>query len=381
MTARPRVLIIGPTPPPFIGPAVNTRALLDHPALRQRFEVTHLDTADRRDITNLGRFDWTNVWLAGRHGAEFLARLVWQRPALVYLPISPSFLGLIRDLEFLIPTVLRGAVLVIHQRGGQMREFYGAANPALRSMIRFVFSRCARLIVLGEHFRAEFDGLIAPDRIVVVPNGIDPRPYLAWRPPDRPRTGPVRVVYLSNLVESKGYRLVLEVARRLAGTSPPVEFVLAGQCASEADRDYAERFVRDHGLAGSVAIPGVVTGSEKIDLLCGADVFVLPTAYPYEGHPTVLVEAMAAGLPIVSTRHVAIPETIADGRDGFLVDVGDVDALADRIRQLATDAPLRALMGAASRGTMLARYTLDRCAQAITEVFAAALETSVGSPA
>lgn len=367
MTRRPRVLIIGPVPPPYLGPAVNTRALLGHPALHERFDVLHLDTSDRRDITNSGRFDLTNVKLALQHGARFVAMLARHSPDLIYLPISPSTLGLVRDLEFLLPAAATRTTIVIHQRGGEMHARYLGANVAVRAALRFAFSRISRVIVLGEHFRPDFRALIDSERVAVVYNGVDPTPWTSHVRPVRDR---VRVLYMGILMEPKGYRLVLEAARRLRGE--PIVFQFAGELMSDAERTYTEHFVRDHGL--DVEFLGVVAGADKIDLLSSADIFAFPTAYRWEGHPTVLVEAMAAGLAIVATRHVAIPETIADGRDGLLIDVGDVDALTMRIRQLAGDAGLRARLGAHARATMMERFTLDRCVRSIVSVFDAALE-------
>ena len=368
---RPKVLVIGPTPPPYFGVAVNTKALLEQPLMKARFELLHLDTSDRRDIGNVGRFDFMNVWLAVRHGAEFLAKLVRDRPDVVYLPISPSYLGLVRDLEFLVPAAAAGATIVIHQRGGQMRERLRRADPVLRRTVRYVFDRVARVIVLGEHFRSDFTDLIEDRRIVVVHNGVDPAPYLAWRG-ERGTGGLVRVLYMGILIESKGYRLLLEAARRLRDTHPRLVFQFAGELMTDDDRTFTERFVREHALA-NVQLLGVVSGAAKLDTLCGADIFAFPTAYPYEGHPTVIVEAMAAGLPVVSTRHVAIPETMTDGEDGFLVDTGDVDGLTAAIAKLADDPALRTRMGAHARATLQARLTLEHCVEQIAGVFDAAL--------
>jgi glycosyltransferase involved in cell wall biosynthesis len=361
---KPKVLIIGPTPPPYFGVAVNTKALLEHAAM-QRFDVLHLDTSDRRDTSNMGKFDVTNITLALKHGAEFLAALVRHRPDLVYLPISPSMLGLVRDLEFLLPAAGR-TVLVIHQRGGQMRNRLLGTNRAVRAAVRYVFARTSRVIVLGNHFRPDFSGLVDDERIVVVHNGVDPSPYLARR---RARTDDkIRVLYMGILLESKGYRLLLEVARRL----PAIAFQFAGDYMNDTEREFTERFVHEHRLS-NVELLGVVSGDQKIATLCDADIFAFPTAYPYEGHPTVIIEAMAAGLPIVSTRHVAIPETMTDGEEGFLVDTNDVDALALAIEKLASDGQLRARMGARSRATLLARFTLDHCVEQIVAVFTSAL--------
>lgn len=248
-----------------------------------------------------------------------------------------------------------------------MHARYLGANVAVRAALRFAFSRISRVIVLGEHFRPDFRALIDSERVAVVYNGVDPTPWTSRVRPVRDR---VRVLYMGILMEPKGYRLVLEAARRLRGE--PIVFQFAGELMSDAERTYTEHFVRDHGL--DVEFLGVVAGADKIDLLSSADIFAFPTAYRWEGHPTVLVEAMAAGLAIVATRHVAIPETIADGRDGLLIDVGDVDALTMRIRQLAGDAGLRARLGAHARATMMERFTLDRCVRSIVSVFDAALE-------
>lgn len=370
MTRRPRVLVVGPTPPPYLGPAVNTQALLAHGALRERFDVLHLDTSDRRDISNSARFDATNVRLALRHGAKYLAMLARHRPDLVYLPISPSRLGLMRDLQFLLPAVARGCALVIHQRGGQMQRLYATSDPLTRAALRYVFARVSRVIVLGECFRPDFANLIAEDRIVVVPNGSDPALFRGREsPPPPPR--PARVLYMGFLMEAKGYRDLLEVARRLRGM---ITLHLAGEYMNDAERSFTERFIEEHGLADTVELLGVVSGDSKIAAFKRADIFAFPSAYRWEGQPTAIIEAMAAGLPIVSTRHVAIPETLTDGEDGFLVNVGDVEALTARIRMLATDAPLRIRLGQHARETMLRRFTIDRCVESIVAVFESALQ-------
>jgi glycosyltransferase involved in cell wall biosynthesis len=84
-------------------------------------------------------------------------------------------------------------------------------------------------------------------------------------------------------------------------------------------------------------------------LLAGYDAVVLPTWFSREGHPGVIVEAMMAGVPVVSTVHMAIPELIRDGENGLLVPPRDVEALAGAIRRLADDPGERAAMGAAHR--------------------------------
>lgn len=367
--SRDTILIIGPTPPPYIGPAVNTQNILAHPALHERFDVVHVDTADRRTIENIGRFDWTNVYLAGRHGAEMWAKLATRRPRAVYLCISPSFLGFIRDLLFMLPTIWSGGVLVIHQRGGQFKKFYDESNPAMKALIRHIFRRTSRVIVLGEALRYNFEALIDHHRIVTVPNGLDPRPFL-----ERERVRPhepsdtFRVTYLGNLIPSKGYGVLLEAAPLVLKERPDTHFTLAGAFMDSRDRRDTERFIAEHDLSGTVTLPGVVTGDDKLDLLLQSDAFVFPSQYPHEGHPMVILEAMAAAVPVITTDHAAIAETIREGQNGYLIPKGDARALADRLLGLAADADLRRRIGAANRARLIEHYSFDVCVAELVRV-------------
>ena len=80
-----------------------------------------------------------------------------------------------------------------------------------------------------------------------------------------------------------------------------------------------------------------------------ADVFVFPTYYPFEGHPWVIVEAMAAALPIITTNQGCIKETVIDGKNGFIIPKKDPDAIAEKIICFITHPELRETMGNMSR--------------------------------
>ena len=102
-------------------------------------------------------------------------------------------------------------------------------------------------------------------------------------------------------------------------------------------------------------------------LLAGYDAVVLPTWFPREGHPGVLVEAMMAGVPVVTTHHMAIPELVSDGVNGLLVTPRDADALARAIQRLAAYPDERFVMGAAHR-SRLARHDAAEAAGKLLEM-------------
>jgi glycosyltransferase involved in cell wall biosynthesis len=96
------------------------------------------------------------------------------------------------------------------------------------------------------------------------------------------------------------------------------------------------------------------------------DVALLPSVVAADGErdgiPLFLVEAMAVGLPVVTTAVAGIPELVVDGTNGVLVDAGDPNALVTRIEELLADAPRRARLGAAARETVLGRFDVRRAA-------------------
>lgn len=369
---RPKVLVIGPTPPPYHGGSVATEYVLNS-SLRDGFELIHLDTSDRRGLENAGRFDLTNVALAFVHGARFVRLLLARRPDVVYIPVAQNRLGFWRDFLFFLPSRLLGKRIVVHVHGGHFGEFYARTDPLTRWLVRWSLRGVRRAIVLGERLRPILDGLVPPDRIAVVPNGVADEH--GGVPPEAIGAGRSgrRVVYLGTLTRTKGFGVVLEAAGRLLEELPDVEYVLAGELHDGEARSIAAPY-RTERYRDRITFPGVVAGREKAELLRGADVFVFPSFYPYEGHPYVILEAMAAGLPVVTTAHGAIPEMVTDGKNGYLVPQRDPDALAGRIRELLEDDGLRTRMAAASRRRYLESFTVERWAERMAAVFRAAVD-------
>lgn len=358
--SRPRLLVIGPTPPPVHGTSVYTRMLLESEALREAFDVRHMDISDRRSIQNLGRLDPINVWLGLRHVAELGLRVLRERPDVVYVEVSQNALAYLRDACFIGLARAGGARVVTHLHGGYFAPFYETANPFVRALVRASSRWVDRAWVLGEGLRHHYAGLVPEPRVRVVPNGV-PDPLPPALPAGRgDGDGPPTFLYLSQLSLPKGILDLVEAV----GVLPPERrprLVMAGAWRSPDDRRRVEARIAALGLEARVEDRGVVTGEAKARAFAEADVFVLPTAYPYEGQPLAILEAMAAGLPVVSTPRGAIPDMVRDGETGVLVPENDPVALAAALGRLLEDPEGRRRMGSAGRRLWEERFTEDRC--------------------
>ena len=170
---RPRVLLIGALPPPYMGPTLATDVLLKS-QLRDQFELIHLDTSDRRPIDTLGAIDLTNIWLALKSYLHLLIMLVRFWPELVYIPISQTTLGYVKDSAYIILAKLFRRKVVCHLRGGNFRNWLdNECSWITAAYVRSVHALVDAQIVLGHNLRSLFDGLVRDERIFVVPNGKD----------------------------------------------------------------------------------------------------------------------------------------------------------------------------------------------------------------
>lgn len=364
---RPAVVVIGPLPPPYHGGSVATAYVLRSQSTPAR-RVLHLDTTDRRDLLNIGRLDAGNVALALRHALLLLLLLIRERPRVVYLPMAQNTLGVLRDCVLATLALALGARLVVHLHGSGFRAFHDTAPAPLRLAVGHVLRRARRVIVLGESLRTMIEGIVPSPSVAVLPNGAEDLfgGGVAVRDP----VGPVRLLFLGNLMAAKGFPDVLDAVVMLLEGGDAVELHAAGAFTSAAERRaVAGRLER---LGAAVTLHGVVAGDAKRQLLLDVDVFVFPSHS--EGHPYVILEAMSAALPIVATRLPAVAETIVDGESGVLVPSGAPAVLAGALRELVRDPARRRELGQAARRRFESAYSIDRWSAGLDEILTVAAQ-------
>lgn len=343
-----RLVVVGPLPPPLHGVTVSTKLVLENRQLRERFRVEHLDTSDHRSGRNVGVWDARNV--IGALGA--LARLLLssrQPRGVLYLPLSQSTPGFVRDSLLIALGRACGWKVAAHLRGSDFRSYYETSPRMLKGWIRVILRQVDSVAVMAESLRWLFVGLVPDERISVVPNGT-PDPYPLPLAHDQNH-----VLFLSNLLRRKGIVEAVDAALLVLDRFPSARFTFAGSWES----DDLERELRKRVCAanGAVTFRAPVDGDEKHRLLASAAVLLFPPVEP-EGHPRVVVEALAAGVPIVTTDRGAIRETVAES--GFVLDDPRPDELARCVLQLLQDPELRMGRSRAARTRYLASYTQER---------------------
>ena len=335
------LFVVGRFPPPLDGQTVATARLAD---LLDGNRAVH-----RIDV---GAPEGDHVVAPGRGGIgralhalglrRRIARELEAAPGapVLWPSISPSPLGHARDRLTVAPAVGRAQPLVgVVHRGDFARLF---ASPLTRASGRQLVHRLAAIVFLTESLAAACAEDVPDAKRVVIPNTISDDAIPArstvearWRA--RNADAPLRLLYLSALIPSKGYASVLNATAALHAEGVPVETTFVGRWESEqAERAFHQR-IAALGLGSVVSVRGGV-GREAVGALhLGADLLVLPTTYPAEAQPLVVLEALAAGTPVLVSRHAGLPEMIEDGREGLFIRPDDPTDIADAARRAARD--------------------------------------------
>jgi glycosyltransferase involved in cell wall biosynthesis len=255
-----------------------------------------------------------------------------------------------------------GKPVILHLHGSGYNEFYAGLSQQKQSAVRNLFGKAQHVVALSAFWSAFVrDALkIAPDHIAEIPNGVPAVPGAA---PRAVGDGPPRIVFLGILGQRKGVDVLIDALAKVAGEGLAWQAVLGGNGEVAAAQEQAQRL----GIADRISFPGWVGEEEVHRYLSDGDIFVLPSRA--ENQPVAILEAMARARPVIATRIGAIPEQVADGETGLLVEPGDVDSLAAALRTLIADAPRRSAMGAAGLDRFARFFSVESCASRFADLY------------
>jgi glycosyltransferase involved in cell wall biosynthesis len=211
--------------------------------------------------------------------------------------------------------------------------------------------------------------LALPDHVSVIHNGIDIAGFDTRRTGEErlaQRNGEFIVGTVGRLHEQKGHIFLLQAAALIRQAHPQVRFRIIGDGPL---RPALEARARELGVGEAVEFLGA--RDDIAEQMRDFDVFVLPSLW--EGLPYVLLEAMAAGLPIVTTDFRGVREVISDGSEAIVVPTRNAEALADAIAELMRDRALWVERGAKGAQVVRERFSLDAMVEQTLKVYARAM--------
>jgi glycosyltransferase involved in cell wall biosynthesis len=267
-----------------------------------------------------------------------------------------------------------GIPLVVSLHGSDI--FVARGTPAFGRVAGWVFRQAALVTACSEDLRQGALELGAtPQKVHLVPWGADPERFSpAVQPLDRSCFGLSQdaaiLIALGRIVAKKGFDILVQALPTLLESDPRVHVLIGGD---GDQREVLAKLAASLGVQDHVHLPGRIPWDDVPAFLAMGDVFVLPSvrdaAGNVDGLPTVLLEALALGKPVVASQIGGVPLVISDGVNGVLCPAGDVDALTQTIIRLANDVELRIRLGQAARTSVEEEFNWLRVARRCVLLF------------
>jgi glycosyltransferase involved in cell wall biosynthesis len=352
---KSRFIVIGQLPPPVHGSNIMTALFLES-IQRLGHEVDIVQKTFSQKIAEVGKFSVFKIAKIPVIGFRLIRQILRRKPDFCFYFNTVSLFAFLLDAIFMFILRLFGVPYALYSHGKGLSELDNSHHYLLRYIVHRTIGGAAGALVLGELLKEDLSPFLDADRMHVLPNAI-PDEVENRTFPERQRRPVVQVLFLSNLVETKGPWEFLQMAKKVAGRMPQVRFVLAGSKVSEKFYQKLVNFIVQEGMERMVKLPGGLYDEAKERAFRESDVFVFPTKR--EAFPLVNLEAMKWGLPVVSSPVGAIPEMVVDGKTGYIVNPTDIAQLSDRVLKLVRDDCLRLSMGNAGRKRYEDRFTVE----------------------
>jgi len=267
-----------------------------------------------------------------------------------------------RDCLHFITGRVMGRRVVWHIHGGKFGQFLDGNQGWRRALARWALSSADAVVVLSDQWKYSLVPYAPEARWSVIHNGVSV--------PSETRAkseGPTTFLFLGNLGSGKGVLDLVEATRRLLETGEDCRVLIAGNETEGGEVERLLTTVQQNGLSSHIDYLGVISGSAKDETMRSADVIVLPSYA--EGLPMALLEGMAYGLAVLSTNVGGIPELVSEGRDGILIEPGDIDALARAMHKLSADKLLAEHMGRAARQKIINEYSMPAMTSKLSQLY------------
>lgn len=350
-----KYLFFLPTPPPFAGPEIIAKELLDSEFITTRQDIIYLNASINQSNGERGNIKIRSLWRFIKVYLHFIKSLLFVDTVFLYLSSSVS--GFIRDSILISTATILGKKCIGQYHGSNFKKFYLLQGFFYQKYCKFILSKLSMLLVLGDSVKENFRNIYS-GKIGVLPNGLS----LDLFTPGITNNSEFTIFFMGHLTYPKGFLEVISAHKLLLNNGQnQIKLVFAGSLHGHKNHHFSlvnnpiylkneqteiyneiNEFVENAPKYNAQYL-GLIGVTEKIDTFRKSNLFVLPSHT--EGLSMACLEAMAMGLPIIVTPVGVMPEVIRDGENGLITPVGDYFKLAENIEYLYKNRELCKKMG------------------------------------
>lgn len=357
--------MLAPLPPPYSGPEILTKTFLEG-GLRDNFDLIFIKSNIRKANVEKGKFDFIGLQRFLLIVIKQISSIITKRPKIIYLLLSQNKVGFLRDSVYIVIGKMFFCKITCHLMGSNFRNFYNSSSSAYKFFIRAVLKCIDRLIVQSALFKPQFNGLFDINKIAVLPSCIDFNLISGINKININKNKRKVILYVGHLSYAKGFYDLINTVPFVVKEFPDVEYWFLGELMT-VERNIIFSVAQDkinksgvirRDFSNNLKYLGIVDYAQAINIMKNSDIFTLPSYS--EGFSMAILEAMECGLPVVVTNVGAAQDFIIEGKNGYLVNPGDTNLLAERITFLLKNSDTCRQMGEENQKCVKDKFTVEK---------------------
>lgn len=359
---KKKILFILHVPPPVHGSSMVGKYIKESLPINETFDTRYINLGTSTKVDQIGKGGFLKIVKYINIILKTAYNIIFHRPQLAYIAMTAKGGAFYKDvlIAFLLKIFHIKLVIHFHNKGVAVNQ----EKKLDHYLYRKVFKN-TKVILLSKYLYADVKKYVAKKDVFYCPNGIPEMPVELI---DRThKKGTVQLLFLSNLIESKGVFVLLEALYTLHKKN--VDFY-CNFIGGEGDISALifQKKVEELGLTNKVSYLGKKYGVDKNEYFLNADIFIFPTFYHNETFGLVNLEAMQYALPVISTFEGGIPEVVVNENTGFLVNQKNVIDLSKKIEALINNKDLRIKMGENGRNRFKEKFTIEIFENCLTNI-------------
>jgi len=346
-----KILFVLHYPPPIHGAAAIGLQIIESKVVNDAFDCKYINLGTSITIDEIGGKSFIKLFRYFSIFSQVFWELISNRPDLCYISITSKGTPFYKDATLAFLVKLFGVKLIyhFHNKGVSLRQ-----DKFIDNLLYRMTFRNSNVILLSKYLYPDIKKYVVNEQVWYCPNGI---PNVEIKKSKNGEESVVELLFLSNLIESKGVFVLLEVCKILQDKKLNFQCTFVGGVGDISEQQFQTK-IQELKIADSVNYAGKKFGKDKDLFFANTDIFILPTLN--DCFPLVLLEAMQYSLPVISTYEGGIPDIVEEGVTGFLVPQKNVDALAEKLEMLIKNPELRKQMGIAARNKFESEFTLNK---------------------
>lgn len=354
-----KILFVLHYPPPVHGSSIVGLQIKESKLINDTFNCKYINLGTSKTINEIGGINMVKLLRYLTILWQLFKNIIFNRPDICYFSITSKGTPFYKDSSLALIVKLFGIKLIyhFHNKGVSLRQ-----DKFLDDFLYKLVFKNSNVILLSKYLYYDIQKYVLKEHVYYCPNGI---PDIEIRQIKKEGRTIVELLFLSNLMESKGVFVLLDVCKLLKSKKLPFQCTIIGGIGDVSEQYFLSR-LQKMDLTNYMNYVGKKFGKDKEKVFRNADIFMHPTLN--DCFPLVLLEAMQYSLPIVSTFEGGIRDIVEDGVTGFLVPKKNVKLLAEKLEILINDTVLRQQMGIAGRKKYEKEFTLEIFENRLNEI-------------